>query len=121
MTYTVPTSPTELGFNEDAYGMWRAYQKYAVERILNSDKKLIVVAAPTGAGKSAIALACGRIMAGLGKRTSILTPRINLQEQYMGYMFSSGEQLRLATGRGNHLCVLEDIEDGTMADTAPCT
>ena len=121
MTYLVPNSPTELGFNEDTYGIWRAYQKYVVERILNTDKKLVVVAAPTGAGKSAIALACGRILAALGKKVSILTPRINLQEQYMGYKFTSGEQLKLATGRANHPCVLEEVDDGTMADTAPCT
>ncbi len=100
--------------------MWRPHQADVVERILNSTKRVIIVNAPTGAGKSPIALACARILADEGKRTTILTHQKELQAQYArDFNFTSGSQLAVATGRRNWPCILEGYED-RQADRGKC-
>ncbi len=52
-------SPRELDL-PPRFTEWRAHQKYALEKILNSDKRVILLDAPTGSGKSLIAAALQR-------------------------------------------------------------
>lgn len=117
--YSVPNYPSELGF-QFSDNLWRPNQRNAIERILNSDKKLVVVDAPTGSGKSPIALSLGRVLADEGRKCIVATPRISLQEQYMAYEFTSGEQPTEATGRANHICIYPEVEPDTTAADAPC-
>jgi ATP-dependent DNA helicase DinG len=120
MPYKLPDRPTELGF-PDKYDYWRKHQAAITEKILNSQAKVIILNAPTGSGKSGIALAAARILAQEGKKTTILTHQINLQDQYVrDYGFQYGVQLKSATGRKNWDCILEEHEEKTAA-TAPCT
>jgi Rad3-related DNA helicase len=113
-------TPHELGFDRNAYPLWRRFQAQTVEQILESDKELIIVSAPTGSGKSMIALACARVLAKEGKTTTILTHQTELQRQYLDYQFAEKPYVLTATGRRNHPCVLPTEKPGTTADEAPC-
>ena len=117
--YVLPDAPAELGFDGDKYPMFRPFQRQAIEQLLNSEKRLIVVSAPTGAGKSVIALAAARMVAEAGYKTTILTHRLSLQKQYMDYEFDRF-QPKEATGRKNWKCILEGQEHITV-DEAICT
>lgn len=112
----VPASPTELGFNE-AHRLWRPHQRTTVQRIVDAPaRSVLVVSAPTGAGKTLIAL--GSAVAS-GEQTTILTHQRALQQQYMEHELEP--PLRLATGRSNHLCILPEMPEGLSAARAPCT
>src|SRR3990167_4247502 len=122
--YTVPVTPKELGFSGEDYPYWREHQAAAIERILNSPAKLIIVSAPTGSGKSPIALGCARVLFKDGKRTTIVTSSKELQRQYLDYTFPTDEyddgQPITATGRSNNPCIRADAEPGTTAANGIC-
>src|SRR3990167_6674411 len=122
--YTVPVTPKELGFSGEDYPYWREHQAAAIERILNSPAKLIIVSAHTGSGKSPIALGCARVLFKDGKRTTIVTSSKELQRQYLDYTFPTDEyddgQPITATGRSNHPCIRADAELGTTAANGIC-
>ena len=75
-----------------------------------------MISAPTGSGKTLIALAAA---VASGEQTTILTHQRALQQQYMEHELVP--PLRMATGRANHLCILEDQPEGMTAAHAPCT
>ena len=77
----------------------------------NWDKyKYFVINAPTGVGKSFIALA---IAAG-AQKSFLLTATKSLQDQYL----DTSDDLVNIKGRGNYKC---DLNPTLRADTAPCT
>jgi ATP-dependent DNA helicase DinG len=71
-------------------------------------KRFVVIEAPTGAGKSGIAVA----MARAAKNAFLLTGQKILQEQYA----RDFQDLALLKGRGNYSCLVVE----TSAATAPC-
>lgn len=88
-------------FPYEVFPKIRPSQKYVLEKIqsgLERDKKIFVVEAPTGIGKSAIAMTVARYMNG----AYILTVTKELQTQYR----SDFEYIRKMTGRNNHLCFI---------------
>lgn len=112
------STPLDLGFSEE-YDSYRAFQAQTIEKIINSDKHLIVVSAPTGSGKSILALGVARIAARSGLQTRILTNNKYLQTQYMSYRFDSEIPVQ-GIGKSNFLCIRNDVEPGTTAAEAPC-
>lgn len=112
--------PAELGFDPQLYPSFRPHQRHAIDRILNTDKPLVIVSSPTGSGKSLTALSVARKIEELGRKTTILTHRIQLQDQYGGYEFTNGSQVMTATGKRNHPCVLPDVDPSITAETADC-
>lgn len=106
--------PSELGFKDQTN--WRPHQYATIERILHSKSKFIVLSAPTGAGKSVIALGVAQAAAKAGLRTAILTKDTRLQDQYKSYQM---ENVKVGMGRRNFQCVLEGHEHKT-AEEAPC-
>lgn len=72
-------SPAELGLPE-RFEQFRPCQIEAAETVLNSEKRFVGLALPTGSGKSLAALAMARAS---GLRTVILTATKGLQQQYL--------------------------------------
>ncbi len=87
-------SPRQLNLSHDE---WRPGQYEAVQAIQGSNRKVILVDAPTGSGKTALGLALGS----RGKIVRALTFTKALQAQYAGY--PSTEALY---GLGNYPCAL---------------
>lgn len=83
---------------------WRAGQRTAIRKVLNSEAKTVVVQAPTGSGKSAVALGVMR----LDERRSILcTATKGLQDQYQH--LASG-WLNDVRGMNNYGCLAAQDE-----------
>lgn len=113
--------PSDVGFDSVVYPSFRPFQLDAIRQIVESEKKLVVVSAPTGAGKSVMGLAAARLDAVVkGWKTTILTNKKDLQNQYMEYTFNHLNQV-LAKGRANYPCILPDAEPQDTAANAPCT
>lgn len=114
-------NPQELGLKP---ALWRPYQEETVNGIIGSTNDVIIVDAPTGSGKSLIALGVAR--ASLGK-TFIVTKNKSLQVQYME---EGGEWTKTITGKNNYTCVLPrydrseahalGVNNYTTVDVAPC-
>jgi len=87
------------------FASWREFQQETVQRILQSPKRFILLNAPTGSGKSLIAMATGRL--GGFTKVIVVTQTKQLQEQYMA-SFSADPSLDGAlvkiTGRDNFRC-----------------
>jgi len=114
------------------YKEYRENQKEAIEKIINSfisGKKYILLSAPTGAGKSAIALTIANWIADQeelsvseekysreGGRTFIATPEKILQKQYKEDFYDESKSLDLLMGKLNYDCKYE----GFTAVDAPC-
>ena len=111
-------SLAELGFRD--YTDWRPYQWQTVQRIWESPKRLVVLSAPTGSGKSLIALALARLALEKSWYTTILTKDHALQRQYVEYEFADSLNPLMAIGRRNFECWHPDAMPGTTADQAPC-
>src|SRR3990167_7174208 len=109
------SSPTDLGF-EAQYDHYWPYQLQTIRKVVETEKKLVVISAPTGSGKSIIALAAAKLLEGEGKITRILTKDIYLQNQYMSYPLGQ----KKGQGRSHFPCVLPWIDAGTTAAQAPC-
>lgn len=121
-------SPRELGLNFDS---WRSGQLDTVERIVNSKKRFIFLIAPTGTGKSMIAVASIRLWQYLHggfnldredkrynnpNRGYIIVSTKQLQEQYLAdFPF-----IKIVKGRNNFECIRDDIIERYTADRAPC-
>lgn len=117
----VPETPAGLGFSPEQVPSWRPYQYQTIVRMANAEPgSTTIVSAPTGAGKSPIALGVARAWYLENRhKTTILTHQRALQAQYMGY--DMVPELRQATGRQNWECIHEDVIPGTTAARAPCT
>ena len=104
----IPTSPEHLNLGKPD---WRPFQREALQGIAEaSDKKYHALCAPTGSGKSLIALGLGRY---LDERTIILTSTKALQDQYVRDF-----GIPKAIGRGNFRCA---EEPSISAEDAWCT
>jgi ATP-dependent DNA helicase DinG len=84
--------PADLGLPQEGF---RPVQEYALRLLQASDKRFLVVEAPTGTGKSLLAAALGRVW---GVRTLYMAPTIGLQEQFVR-SFPHAKQVQ---GRGNY-------------------
>jgi ATP-dependent DNA helicase DinG len=112
----IPTTPIEMGF-APPHTLWRPHQRATVQRIVEAPaRSVLVVSAPTGAGKTLIALAAA---VASGEQTTILTHQRALQAQYMEHELEP--PIRLAVGRANHPCILSGVPEGLSAARAPCT
>lgn len=110
--------PEDLNFDGSVYPNWRPFQYQTVEQVFKSKSRFIVISAPTGAGKSLIALGIAQMAAMEGLSTNILTKDTRLQDQYKEYNFKSW-QPEVGIGRRNYPCILEGFTNRT-ADIAPC-
>lgn len=72
-------SPQEIGL-PPKYEQWRPVQEEALRKMLSSQKRVKVVAAPVGSGKSALVIAYAKIT---NRPTCIVTENRGLQTQYM--------------------------------------
>lgn len=108
--------PREFGLPAQ-YSEWRVNQYDAVERILTSTRRFVVICAPTGYGKSLV-VAATAIMS--GQRTAVLTMTKGLQDQYQRELSEVFADIR---GLANYTCPVAQ-ELGVRADTtvadAPC-
>lgn len=116
----VPDSPKEIGFTHES---WRPYQKEAIYKILNTDKRFVVLNAPTGVGKSLIAVSCGYLLHG---KTYIVCSTKQLQKQYLEdygvkgkYKTDKIEGIRVVIGRQNFYCLYDS--DATVAEGVYCS
>ncbi|MEZ4606129.1 MAG: ATP-dependent DNA helicase [Deinococcales bacterium] len=90
---------------------YRKGQREAIEAAItafNAGKRFVIIEAPTGAGKSAIAITLAR----QSRNAYILTAQKLLQEQYL----RDFPDLSLMKGRANYPCLVAD----THAAAAPC-
>ena len=90
---------------------WRRYQEQALIDIVSSSEPVIIVEAPTGAGKSLLAVAAARLIG--ARQTAIVCHTKQLQAQYKSVFGDLAE----VTGRGNHPCLIQN----STAEDAPCT
>jgi Rad3-related DNA helicase len=89
---------------------WREGQRELAERIAASEKKIVMLEAECGTGKSLIPTGAARA---LGKTALVLIQTIQLQEQYLRDL----RGLVLMKGRSHDRC---DIMPELTADRAPC-
>ena len=99
-------SPQDLGIPFDR---WRPHQAETIIDVVASDKRVVLLEAPTGSGKSAIAYGIHKL--GASRKSVIVCHTKQLQEQYL-----SMPGVVSVKGRGNFDCL---IQPGT-ADEAPC-
>jgi len=100
--------PADFGL---PFTSWRHGQKEAIERVIASGAEVVLLEAPPGIGKTAVAVALARAMD--DPPTAILTGTKQLQDQYMGL-----PGLVQVRGRNNFPCL---IEPQVTADAAACT
>lgn len=108
-TTTHSLHPHSLGL---PFPEWREYQAEALVKVAASPKRIVLLEAPTGAGKSGIAVGAARILG--SKKSAIVCSTLQLQDQYLEDI----PELRTVKGRGNFGCL---VHEGTTADMAPCT
>jgi Rad3-related DNA helicase len=103
----IPASPADLGLSKPT---WRPHQQETVAAIAEAGHQRIhALCAPTGSGKSVIAMALARH---LEAKTIILTGTKALQEQY-----AQDFDVPMAKGRGNFRCARDKKRS---AAEAPC-
>ena len=114
MSKKVPATPAEAGLPVE-FDHWRTGQREAVELCLNAPQRVKSFCAPTGFGKSAVAV--GYALAS-GKPTLIVTWTKGLMDQYMSVFGSIGmTELR---GRDNYPChMYEGRDDYSCEDGYP--
>ncbi len=95
----VPDSPSKIHPSLSSFKTWRPHQKEAVEAIANSDKQFFILNAPTGVGKSIIAIASALLSS---EKTYITTHTKQLQDQYLK---DFPEIVKTIKGRSNYQCL----------------
>lgn len=98
--------PAELAL---PYEQWTVGQWETILEASLTDKKYLIIEAPTGSGKSAVALAVNRLAE--NRRAEIVTGTKQLQEQYANLGPFQ------AMGRNNFPCLIDTV----TADIAACT
>lgn len=99
--------PSDLGL---PFPEWRQYQLDAIIQVDNTQAKYILLEAPTGCGKSGIAVGLARLSG--ADSTAVVCHTLQLQDQYLQI-----DGLHTVKGRNNFPCL---IQDSTAGD-APCT
>lgn len=105
----LPVSPLDIGLS---YEGWRPHQAETILDILASEKRIVVLVAPMGSGKSLVASA---IPAAESSTSVVLTKHKSLQDQYQR---DFPEYLSLK-GMSNYNCILPEWF-GIPVDQAPC-
>lgn len=111
-----PFAPTDIGL-PDKFREWRPNQFAAVERILDSDKRFVMLCLSTGSGKTAIYYTAALLS---GVRTAVLTATKGLMDQIAVEMSTLSTDIR---GQGNYTCPIADsfnLPRHTTVDDAPC-
>lgn len=109
------------GYPHDLY----QYQTFALIETLSSFESgqfdNVIIVAPTGSGKSSIAVGLGLAAAEQNHQTMLLTPTRQLQKQAVD-SFKTVKELRSFKGKANYGCPLFLTPTGQIADatTAPC-
>jgi Rad3-related DNA helicase len=109
-------SPADFGL-PDQYTSWRQGQWQGVEDCIDSPERFIVICAPTGFGKTPMAVAAAHLS---NRRTVILTATKGLQDQYSQTL---GEMLHDIRGQGNYTCPIAaqlGLAESTTVNEAPC-
>lgn len=104
-------SPVLMGA-PSRYTEWRHGQDRALERALLSPKRFVVLALPTGIGKSLVVTTLSGFT---GARSVALTSTKGLQDQYARDFGETG--LVDVRGMNNYPCL---VLDGGMCDEGPC-
>lgn len=110
----LPDSPAGLGL--DLFPDWREHQKEVVSDILDAfqTSDVVLVEAPTGAGKTVIGAAASRA---LGGKALYLSHTIQLQKQQLRTLPGTVT----VTGRRNHACLQPVAQEfGLTAEDADC-
>lgn len=100
--------PLKLSDNPQDYKLpakfteWYPYQKELIEFVLNSSKKVVILNAPTGIGKTAAGMTLANIM---NCRTYYIVGTKGLQDQIESEFSSMG--VATIRGKGNFGCVIE--------------
>lgn len=108
---SIPKYPTDIGLSQ--FPAYRTGQREAIENIYNEflrKKKIVVWEAPTGAGKSLVAVS----VAALLDTSSIFTTTTKMLSDQYESSFDFMCQMR---GRGNYAC---GIDDTLFATEGPC-
>lgn len=105
--------PFVFGF-PDKYQEWRTGQESAISTILESDKRFVALACPTGFGKSLVYVAASVLSGG---RALILTSTKGLQSQLKG---DFGDDLGLVDVRGKNAYRCKMADDEVHCDQGPC-
>ena len=90
----------------------------ALEVAIKSDKKFILLRAPTGSGKSAIAISAALSQKKIGRGTHLLVSRRFLQQQYLDEYTRVG--LANIWGKANYPCVRADVLGQRPRSCAEC-
>jgi Rad3-related DNA helicase len=109
-------APCDFGL-PDRYVSWRRGQWQGVEDVIDSPQRFIVICAPTGFGKTPMAVAAAHLS---NRRTVILTATRGLQDQYSQTL---GEMLHDIRGQGNYTCPIAGqlgLAESTTVNEAPC-
>jgi len=99
----------------EKFSEWRHDQDKAVLRALDSPKRFVVLALPTGAGKSLVYMAVAKMA---GVRTAFLTATKNLQAQLTDDFTSCG--LVDIRGGNNYECVESRPKQGELFKVVSC-
>jgi Rad3-related DNA helicase len=106
----VPATPRELQLPHVA---WRTDQAELIQAALDSKAKVTFIEAPTGAGKSTVALSIALLY---GKKAAIVTQTKSLQKQYIHEY--NNLRLNYLIGRDNYRCLLDPLH--FSVSEAPC-
>jgi len=106
----IPYSPCEIDpaiIKCEKFRLWRVYQREAIERILKSRKPFLLLSAPTGSGKSLIAVSSALLWhKRKGEKVIIVTKTTDLQKQY-----EKEFNIPVVMGRKNYLCPYLTIKE----------
>ena len=90
-----------------------------IDALFDAGKRVVVLQAPTGAGKSLVNHTFARQARANGEKTHVLTAQKILQDQ-LEHDFPPPE-LELIKGRNAYPCNHNSRKDGDACDKAPCT
>lgn len=104
----IPT-PRSLGLKHDS---WRPHQWETIQQIIEAPEPVIIIEAPTGSGKTEIALGTARSTL---NRTMTLTHTKSLQDQYID---EGGDLIVKMVGKANYTCASrsENAEERELAE-----
>ncbi|HXN71478.1 MAG TPA: helicase C-terminal domain-containing protein [Candidatus Acidoferrales bacterium] len=109
--------PCEYGLDGDKFPNWRDPQLNAIHRIIASERRVFILCAPPGFGKT-LAVAGASLMS--GRRSAVLTMTKGLEDQYVGDLRNVINDIR---GMNNYPCPIAaqlGIPAGTTVTDAPC-